>query len=72
VAKGRPRFDRDDLRRLQRFMVNLQQRDFQQLQTLKAISPLLPNLEIHVLAEGWYHADLGIVIEQRPLEDFIL
>lgn len=72
VTKGRPRFDRDDLRRLQRFIVNLQQRDFQRLQTLKAISPLLPNLEIHVLAEGWYHADLGIVIEQRPLEDFIL
>ena len=39
---------------------------------LKAITPLLPNLEIHVLAEGWYHPDLGIVIEQRPLEDFLV
>ena len=72
VVKGQPRFGRDDLRKLQRFMVNLHQRDFQRLLMLKAITPLLPNLEIHVLAEGWYHPDLGIVIEQRPLEDFLV
>ncbi len=72
VIKGQPRFGRDDLRKLQRFMVNLHQRDFQRLLTLKAITPLLPNLEIHVLADGWYHPDLGIVIEQRPLEDFLV
>ncbi len=72
VVKGQPRFGRDDLRKLQRFMVNLHQRDFQRLFMLKAISPLLPNLEIHVLADGWYHADLGIVIDKRPLEDFLL
>ena len=72
VIKGQPRFGRDDLRKLQRFMVNLHQRDFQRLFTLKAITPLLPNLEIHVLADGWYHSDLGIVIEQHPLEDFLV
>ena len=72
VIKGHPRFGRDDLRKLQRFMVNLHQRDFQRLLTLKAITPLLPNLEIHVLAEGWYHPNLGIVIDKRPTEDFFV
>ncbi|WNV03153.1 CRISPR-associated helicase Cas3' [Candidatus Methylospira mobilis] len=72
VVKGSPRFNRNDMRKLQRFMVNLHQRDFQRLFTLKAIKPLLPNLDIQVLAEGWYHPDLGIVIEQRPLEDFLI
>ena len=72
VVKGRPRFDRDDLRKLQRFMVNLHPRDFQRLLALKGIVPLLPNLEIHVLAEGWYHQDLGIVIDKRPTEDLLI
>jgi len=31
---------------------------------------LLPNLNIYVLGGGWYHPELGIVIDQRPLEDF--
>lgn len=70
IVKGQPRFGRDDLRKLQRFMVNLHSRDFQRLLMLKGISQLLPNLEIHVLAEGWYHPDLGIVIDKRPTEDF--
>lgn len=72
VVKGQPRFSRDDLRKLQRFMVNLQPYDFQRLTELRAISPLLPNLEIHVLAEGWYHPDLGIVIDKRPTEDLCI
>ena len=72
VVKGQPRFGRDDLRRLQRFMVNLHARDFQRLLMLKAISPLLPNLEIYVLADGWYHPDLGLLIDKRPLEDFFV
>ena len=71
TIKGQPRFNRDDLRQLQRFMVNLHQRDFQKLLALKAIRPLLPNLEIYVLEKGWYHSDLGVVIEQRPTEDYI-
>jgi len=71
VVNGLLRFGRDDLRKLQRFMVNLHQRDFQRLLSLKAITPLLTNLEIYVLAEGWYHPNLGIVIDKRPLEDFL-
>jgi CRISPR-associated endonuclease/helicase Cas3 len=72
VRKDRPRFDRDDLRRLQRFMVNLHRQDFDQLLALKQITPLLPNLELYVLSEGFYHPDLGVVIDHRPTEDFIL
>jgi CRISPR-associated endonuclease/helicase Cas3 len=72
VTKDRPRFDRKDMRKLQRFMVNLRSNDFQRLLTQRAITPLLPNLNIYVLGGGWYHPELGIVIDQRPLEDFLI
>ncbi|MGI8733828.1 MAG: CRISPR-associated helicase Cas3' [Pyrinomonadaceae bacterium] len=70
-GRGLPRFDKTDLRRLQRFMVNLRQRDFDQLLALKQITPLLPNLELYVLSEGFYHEHLGLLINQRPAEDFL-
>jgi CRISPR-associated endonuclease/helicase Cas3 len=66
---GRPRFDRHDLRRLQRFMVNLRPRDFQRLVLLHMVTPLLPNLELYCLEEGCYHGDLGLLIDKRPTED---
>lgn len=72
TEKGKPRIDRDDMRKFQRFMVNLHSRDYNRLTQLKAIKPLLPNLDIPVLEEGWYHADLGVLIDQRPTEDFLL
>ncbi|MDD5035044.1 MAG: CRISPR-associated endonuclease Cas3'', partial [Methylococcaceae bacterium] len=72
VEKGKPRISRDDLRSLQRYMVNLHSRDYQRLSLLKAIHPLLPNLDIPVLEAGWYHDQLGILIDQRPTEDFLL
>lgn len=72
VEKGKPRIDRNDLRKLQRYMVNLHSRDFNRLLQLNAIRPLLPNLDISVLEEGWYHAELGILIDQRPTEDFLI
>jgi CRISPR-associated endonuclease/helicase Cas3 len=71
-AQGKPRFDKTDLQRLQRFMVNLHQHDFEQLRALRQISQLLPNLELYVLSEGFYHAHLGLLIQQRPSEDFLL
>lgn len=71
LAPGQPRFTRDDLRALQRYMVNVHHHRFQQLESMKHIHPLLPNLELYVLAEGFYHPDLGLVIENRPLDDFI-
>ena len=69
VVKGKPRIDRNDLRKLQRYIVNLHSRDFIRLQQLNAIHPLLPNLDISVLEEGWYHADLGILIDHSPTLD---
>lgn len=70
-ALGRPRFNRDDLRALQRYMVNVHHHRFQKLESMKHIHPLLPNLELHVLADGFYHPDLGLLVENRPLDDFI-
>jgi len=69
---GRARFDKADVRRLQRFMVNVRSHKFQILEGHKLIRPLLPNLDLFVLNEGLYHRDLGLVIDQRPLEDFLL
>jgi len=68
------------LRRLQRYMVNVRTRagpasDFEKLQRFGAVQPLVPGrLEIPVLGEQWYKTDppLGVVIENRPLEDYIL
>jgi CRISPR-associated endonuclease/helicase Cas3 len=72
VAKGQPRFTRADLRRLQRYIVNLYSHQFQRLADLKQVEPLLPNLDLHVLSAGMYHEHLGVVIDQRPPEDLIL
>lgn len=69
---GTPRFDRHDLRRLQRFMVNVRSREFSMLRHVGMVKPLLPNLELYVLQEGCYHEHLGLIIDNRPLEDFIL
>jgi CRISPR-associated endonuclease/helicase Cas3 len=72
VQKGRRRFTRDDLRRLQRYMVNVRINQFRQLEANKLIDPLLPNLELHVLEEGIYHDHLGILLNGQPTEDLIL
>ncbi|MBX3748037.1 MAG: CRISPR-associated helicase Cas3' [Verrucomicrobiae bacterium] len=70
-AHRQPRFTRDDLRALQRYMVNVHHHRFQQLESMKHLRPLLPNFELHVLADGFYHPDLGLLVENRPLDDFI-
>ncbi|RJX30592.1 MAG: CRISPR-associated helicase Cas3' [Desulfurivibrio sp.] len=69
---GEPRFDRNDLRRLQRYMVNVSNREFAMLLHTGMAKPLFPNLELYVLEEGCYHDQLGLIIDNRPLEDFIL
>lgn len=71
LAPGQPRFTRDDLRRLQRFMVNVHSRKFEQLESMKHIRPLLPNLELFVLNDGLYHPELGLLIDKLPLETFL-
>ena len=66
------RFNRKDLRDLQRFMVNLHSRDFQKIDKMGLLRPLLPGMELSVLDEAVYHEHLGVVIDQRPTEDFLL
>ena len=72
VQTDGPRFTRKDLRDLQRFMVNLHLRDVQKLDALGLLHPLLPGMELSVLDEAAYHEHLGVVIAQRPTEDFLL
>lgn len=52
-------------------MVNVRETDFNRLLHLGMITQLLPNLEVYVLNEGCYHDHLGLVLENRPTEDFI-
>jgi CRISPR-associated endonuclease/helicase Cas3 len=66
---GLPRFGRRDLRRVQRFMVNVRTYDFQRLANLHMATPLLPNLELYCLEAGCYHPELGLLIDKRPTED---
>ncbi len=74
-------FDRRSLRALQRYTVNLRENDFQKARQTGLITPLIPASNFGrsaeqddsgawVLAEGSYHEDLGVMIENRPLEDF--
>ena len=67
-----PRFTRKDLRGLQRFMVNLHSRDFQKLDAMGLLCPLLPGMELYVLREAAYHEHLGVVVDRHPTEDFLL
>lgn len=71
-------FDFKSLRQLQRYMVSIRNQgpysDFAKLKAIGAISPLLDErLEIPVLGEWCYKTDppLGVVIENRPMEDYI-
>jgi CRISPR-associated endonuclease/helicase Cas3 len=70
--KGPENFTKHDLRRLQRYIVNLQNRDFLLLQGLRQIGELFPNWEMYVLAEGFYDNRFGVIINQRSEEDFII
>ena len=72
VQTDGPRFTHKDLRDIQRFMVNLHLRDFQKLDGMELLRPLLPSMELRVLDEAAYHEHLGVVIDQRPTEDFLL
>lgn len=71
-GRGESRFSRDDLRRLQRYMVNVRTNNFEQLLHDTQIEPLLFNMDLFVLKEGTYHANLGLLVNDRPLEDFLV
>lgn len=70
--QGREQFSRHDLRKLQRYIVNLQTRDFFLLQGLRQIRELFPHWDMYVLDEGFYDSRFGVILHQRPEEDFIL
>ncbi len=72
-STGERRFTRDDLRSLQRYMVNVPQRDFSFFQQHKLLSPLLPKLDIFVIDIAQYNRNLGVMKPNQapPLEDFL-
>lgn len=72
LAPGQRRFERDDLRRLQRFMVNVRHHKFQLLLARQLIRPLLPNLELYVLDTACYHPALGLILDNLAPDDFLL
>jgi CRISPR-associated endonuclease/helicase Cas3 len=67
---GRSRFDRDDLRHLQRTMVNVRHHKFDLLKARQLIRPLLPNLELYVLDVACYHPALGLILDNLPPDEF--
>ncbi len=72
LAPGQRRFERDDLRQLQRYMVNVRQHKFQLLQARQFLRPLLPNLELFVLDSACYHPDLGLLLDNTQPDEFLL
>ncbi len=74
VPVGGRRFTRQDLRALQRYMVNVREKDFAFLRDHRLVSELLPNLDIFVLDRAQYDRNLGVLkSDQSPaMEDFIL
>ena len=67
------RFTRNDLRALQRYMVNMRQNDFLFFKNRKLLDELLPNLEIYILNIALYNSRLGVLKPDQfpPMEDFI-
>lgn len=65
-------FSREDFRSLQRLMVNLYPNDFQVLELMGQVERLIPNknLDLFVINEGSYHAELGVLKEERPTNEF--
>ena len=66
-------FKREDWRKLQRFTVNIWEKDFENLQKLGQIQLLLEDkkLELYVLDIGSYHKELGVLTNERPTNDFL-
>jgi len=67
-------YDLPILRRLQRYTVNLRPNDFGKAKELGLVQPLLEGKPDGpwVLVDGCYNDDLGVVITERPLEDFLV
>ena len=73
VAPGEQRFTRQDFRALQRYMVNIHERDFDFLRKHSLVSKLLPNLDVFVLDLAQYDRNLGVLKpDQEPAEEVFL
>jgi CRISPR-associated endonuclease/helicase Cas3 len=72
LTHGQRRFERDDLRHLQRYMVNVRHHKFQLLLARQFLRPLLPNLELYVLDTACYHPELGLILDNYTPDDFLL
>lgn len=60
-----------DIRALQRFMVNLRRADLRRALEFGIVTRLAADMDIWVVEEGCYHPHLGLLIEERPTEDFM-
>lgn len=78
IAKIRQtgRFDRTTFRKLQRYLVSVRRgpgSDLEKLAQAAALEPLLPgDMELPVLGDWCYDPHRGVVIRDRPPEDFIV
>jgi len=69
----RRQFDWQELRRLQRYMVSVHECDLAKLNQFGLVTPLLPEYaEIPVVDPVSYHKELGLLIQERPVEDLIV
>ena len=60
------------MRSLQRFMVNLSKQNFGKLEQKQQLQPLLEgkNLDLFIVDIGSYHKKLGVLIDERPTNEF--
>lgn len=72
AIRSKSHVTQNDIRRLQRYSVSLHERDFSELEALGGIEPLLPHIQIPTLDRGFYHPTFGVLIERRPLEEFVI
>jgi CRISPR-associated endonuclease/helicase Cas3 len=65
-------FGREDLRRLQRFMVNLKPNDYDKLLAKGQLQPLIPNqkLDLQVVDVASYHKQLGVLVNDFPTDEW--
>ena len=52
--------------------MNVRDRNFEVILRDTLIEPLLPNIDLFVLKDGIYHPNLGLLVNDRPLEDFFV
>ena len=57
---------------MQRYMVNLRQYNYERFLAIGAIKAPWEGAPVLTLQDGYYNNDLGLVVEDRPLEDLII